>query len=258
MPLSRVLLAAVAFLFANGPARATPDLLTVNSASTVLAEAENGDEKRQGLFGSVSLGYLANTGNTESASLNAKTSFGYIADVWRHALVLTAVKASTGDVTTSEEYEVAEQTDYTFGDNHYLFGALNYSTNRFAGFDRRTSEILGYGRRVLDTERHTLDLQLGAGARQTRFTDGTSRHEGIVQLAGGYVWRFGENASFSQQLRVESGSDNTFSESVTALTANLTGRLALSVSYTVKRNTRVPAERVKTDTATAISLIYGF
>ena len=249
---------AAALLAPSVAAHATPDLLTVNSASTVLAEAENGDAEPGGLFGSVSIGYLASTGNTDSANLNAKASFGYIARPWRHALVLRALKGSTDDETTSEEYELAEQTDYTFGDNNYLFGALNYSTNRFAGYDRRMTEVLGYGRRVLDSERHTLDLQLGAGARQTRQIDGTDQREGIVQLAGGYVWRFEENASFSQQLRIDRGSENTFSESITALTANLTGELALSLSYTVKHNSEVPAGSVQTDTATTVSVIYGF
>lgn len=249
---------AAALLLASLPAQATSELLTVNSASTVLAEAENGDEEARGLFGSISLGYLANTGNTDSASLNAKASFGYITRPWRHALVLRALKGSTDDETTSEEYEVAEQTDYTFSDGNYLFGALNYSTNRFAGYDRRTTEVLGYGRRVLDTRRHTLDLQLGAGGRQTRLNDGTYQREAIVQLAGGYVWKFEEKASFSQQLRIDHGSENTFSESITALTATLTGELALSVSYTVKHNSDVPGGSEKTDTATAVSLIYGF
>lgn len=257
MPDFRQPLAAL-LLLASAPGHAAPDLFAVNSASNVLAEAENGDAKERNLFGSVSLGYLANSGNTDSANLNAKASFGYIARPWRHALVLRALKGSTDDETTSEEYEIAEQTDYTFGDNHYLFGALNYSTNRFAGYDRRTTEVFGYGRRLLDSERHTLDLQLGAGGRQTRVVDGTYRREGIVQVAGGYVWNFDENAHFSQQLRVDHGSENTFSESITAVTANLTGEMALSISYTVKHNSDVPAGSASTDTATAVSLIYGF
>lgn len=249
---------AVVLLLVSAPGHAMPDLFAVNSASTVLAEAENGAAEERELFGSVSLGYLANSGNTDSANLNAKASFGYIARPWRHALVLRALKGSTGDQTTSEEYEIAEQSDYTFGDNHYLFGALNYSTNRFAGYDRRTIEVVGYGRRVLDSERHTLDLQLGFGGRQTRLVGGGDQREGIVQLAGSYVWSFDENAHFSQQFRVDHGSQNTFSESISAVTANLTGELALSVSYTVKHNSDVPAGGASTDTATAVSLIYGF
>lgn len=255
--LFRVAVGAVTVLPLALPAQQA-DWISANSASAILADAANGKKKDAGLFGSVSLGYLANTGNTDSASLNGKASLGYVAAPWRHAMMFRALKGSTNEVTTAEEYEAAEQSDYIFGDNHYVFGALNYNTNRFSGYDRRLTEVLGYGRRVLSSERHTLDLQIGAGARQTQLTDGGRQREGIVQLAGGYVWNFSKHARFSQRARIEDGSDNTYSESVTAVTANLTGDLALSLSLTVKRNSDVPPGRVNTDTSTLVSVIYGF
>jgi len=251
------LVASVAFLLIPSIALSA-EVPNVNGASAILADAAQGKKKREGFLGAVSIGYLANSGNTDSASLNAKTSLAYIAKPWRHALLLRAVKGSTDGMTTSEEYEAAEQSDYLFGKNNYVFGALNYSANRFSGFDRRTTEVIGYGRRLLDGDVHTLDLQVGAGARQTRFTDGTREDEPIVQLAGAYLWAFSDNASFTQQLKVEDGDKNTFSESITAVTANLSGDLALSVSYTVKHNSRAPIGSEKTDTATAVSVIYGF
>jgi putative salt-induced outer membrane protein len=232
-----------------------PDL---NGGSGILADAAHGKKKRQGFFGAVSIGYLATTGNSQAANLSAKTSFGYVAAPWRHAFMLQAVKGSTNGVTTAEEYEAAEQTDYTFSENNYVYGALNYSTNRFAGYDQRTTEVIGYGRRLLASDTQMLDVQIGGGARQTRQTDDTRRNEPIVQLAGAYRWDFSDNANFSQQIKVEDGSDNTYSENVTALTANLSGGLALSISYTVKHNSTVPAGSEKTDTATAVSVIYGF
>ena len=258
MPFLRFVLALLALSPLPVLAQGATQWISVNNASAILADAANGKKKREGFFGSVSLGYLANSGNTESTSLNAKTALGYVTAPWRHALMLRALTGSTDGTTTAEEYEAAHQTDYVFGDNHYLFGALNYSTNEFSGYDRRTSEVLGYGRRLLDEERHTLDLQIGAGARQTRLSDGTREDEGIVQVAGGYAWKFSENARFSQQARIEDGSSNTYSESITAVTANLTGDLALSISYSVRRNSDVPPGRVKTDTATLVSIIYGF
>lgn len=253
---SKVALTPVALVLFAAPAHA--EWLAGNNTSEILSDAASVSKKQEGFFGSVSLGYLSNTGNTDSSNLNARASLGYVSAPWRHALLLRAVKGSTDGATTAEEYEVREQSDYTFSDNNYLFGAVNFSTNRFSGYDRRTSEVVGYGRRVLDSDAHTLDLQVGAGARQTRRTDGTRQNEGIVQLAGGYVWNFSETANFSQQIRIESGSDNTFSESITAVTSKLKGNLALSVSYTVKHNSDVSPDLVKTDTATAVSVIYGF
>lgn len=254
--LIRLILSGVVICFAIATYAA--EVPNLNGATAIVTDASKSKKKREGFFGAVSIGYLASGGNTDSASLNAKTSFAYVANPWRHALMLRAVKGSTDGMTTAEEYEAAEQSDYLFGKNNYFFGALNYNANRFAGFDRRTTEVVGYGRRLLDSDAHMLDLQIGAGARQTRFTDGTNQDEPIVQLAGAYLWDFSDNASFTQQIKVEDGDENTFSESITAVTANLTGDLALSVSYTVKHNSSVPIGSEKTDTATAVSVIYGF
>jgi putative salt-induced outer membrane protein len=58
--------------------------------------------------------------------------------------------------------------------------------------------------------------------------------------------------------RLEVGGDNTFSESVTSITARLIGALNLVASYTIRNNSDVPVGTEKTDTRTAISLEYAF
>ena len=63
---------------------------------------------------------------------------------------------------------------------------------------------------------------------------------------------------FDQTFRVEVGSDNTFSESVTSITARLIGALNLVASYTIRNNSDVPLGTEKTDTRTAVSLEYAF
>ena len=57
---------------------------------------------------------------------------------------------------------------------------------------------------------------------------------------------------------VESGSNNTYTESVSAVKANLVGDFALVLSYTIKQNSDVPAGSEKTDRLTAISIEYAF
>jgi len=51
---------------------------------------------------------------------------------------------------------------------------------------------------------------------------------------------------------------STISESLTAIKANLIGNLAMKLSYRVKHESKVPAGTAKTDTETALSLLYGF
>ena len=57
---------------------------------------------------------------------------------------------------------------------------------------------------------------------------------------------------------MNSGSSNTFTESVTELGANIYGALAMVLSYKIQNNSDVQSGTEKTDTFAAISLEYAF
>jgi putative salt-induced outer membrane protein len=213
---------------------------------------------KEGWQGSVSLGYLHTTGNSNTVSLNGKALAGYKSGNWQDSLAFTALNASQDNVRTAESYEGSGQSNYSLTENNYLFGALNYLSDRFSGYDRRTTEIVGYGRRLLNSDTQQLGVELGVGAIQTHYTDDTSEIGLIERLALNYLWQFSEKSNFSENLSVEHDTDNDFTQSVTALTTNLAGDFALSVSYTVKHNSTVLPGFKNTDTITAISLVYSF
>ena len=169
-----------------------------------------------------------------------------------------AINSSQDNVTTAESYRLGWTSNWELSPRSYAFGRLDWRDDRFAGFREQFSQTLGYGRHVVDTEAHTLDLELGVGAKQLDAADGTTDEDIIVRGDLGYVWRFSETSEFSQKLLVESGSTNTFLESVTAVKARLIGELALVASYTVRNNSDVPAGSEKTDTFSALSLEYLF
>ena len=99
---------------------------------------------------------------------------------------------------------------------------------------------------------------LGAGSRQSDLIDGTSETETIFRGGLDYTWTLSETAEFTQDVIVESGEENTYLESVTALSAKLVGNLALVASYTIKNNSEVLPGIEDTDTFTALSLEYIF
>lgn len=208
--------------------------------------------------GKFELGYLATTGNADSASLNTRLGLGWEALRWRHSAAFGAVRVETDDVTTTARYQASAKSDYKFNEFDYLFVTVNYDRDEFAGYTRRTSEALGYGRRLVNSETQQLEAELGAGARQTTPVTGPETEESIARLAGRYLWKFSAAGEFSQTAVVERGEDNAFTETVTSLKAALTGKLGLKVSYTVKRNSDVPAGLEKTDTATAVGIEYAF
>jgi len=223
------------------------------NGSQVLAQDED-----EGLSGKVALGYLATSGNSDSENLSLNFSGDYYAEVWHHSLTGRAVQASTSGITTAEAYGLSWQSARDFGDKSYLFGRFAWDKDKFSGYDQQIREVVGYGRHFIDTDRHELNGEVGIGMRQSDLRDGTSDDESIARLSVDYTFQLSETAEFKQLFGVETGSDNTYTESVTSLAADVWTNLAIVLSYTIKRNSDVPFGTEKKDTFTAVSLEYSF
>lgn len=216
------------------------------------------DEPESPWSGKATLGYLATSGNTENTTLNTGFELGFKTGDWAHLMNAAAINASENEVTTAEAYDLGWKSERNLTDKDFLFGRVSWRKDKFGGYDTQLSETIGYGRRLVDTDTHKLNAEIGAGARQSKLQDGTKEDETIFRGGMYYKWLFSETAEFRQDLTAEGGEENTYVESVTAISAKLLGDLALVASYTIKHNTDVPALLEKTDTYTALSLEYAF
>lgn len=236
--------------------KAVNSLIVFVTFSLAVATASAQDE--EGFSGRVGLGFLATSGNSDSDSLNSNFDLWWNYDVWRHSLNGLAIQSSTSGVTTAKAYGLSWQSKYDLTENSYVFGLLAFNSDEFSSVDQQVRQAIGYGRRFINTEKHVLNGEAGVGARQADLRDGTSENELIVRLAGDYRWIISETSDFTQTLSIESGSSNTYLESVSAVNANVRDNLALVLSYTIKRNSDVLPGLEKTDSFTAISLEYAF
>lgn len=251
-----VVLATLAFLLTLTPAHADSIWGEFDSLDTdsVPLEGEDADK----FAGRVRFGYIAASGNTETRNMNGKVLMGWERPDWRHAFVASSIYSEDSEATIAENYHAGYKADRKLSGDNYLFGSLSWEQDEFSGYEERVAAAVGYGRRVLDSDTHLLDLEIGIGARRSDLVDDTEQDETIGRLAADYLWKFGENSDFSQQIAVESGSLNTYVESVSALTSQLMGELDLVVSYTIKRNSTVPAGLENVDTYTTVSIQYTF
>ncbi len=208
--------------------------------------------------GKAGVGYLATSGNSENTSLNAVFQLSYDLDSWHHGFTAQAIGAESNAVTTAERYQAGIKSKYDFTEHDYIFGLVNWERDRFGGYKEQLSEAVGYGRRLLNSDAHVLNVELGVGAKQADLFDGSKLNGIIGRAAVDYLWNFSDAAKFSQLVAVESGSGNTYIESISAITARLIDSLNLVVSFTVKNNSDVPAGRDKTDTFTAVNIEYAF
>lgn len=237
--------------------------MTLRLISTVLAisvsfSAMAQEEPASPWSGKASLGYLATSGNTENSTLNTAVEVGFATGAWQHFAIAAAISAKESETATAEAYALGWKSERNFTDTDYIFGRLDWRKDRFSGYDSQFSQTVGYGRRLLNTDKHVLNIEAGVGARQSELQSGLTENETIFRGGAYYTWLFSETAQFRQDLTTEAGSDNTYVESVSAISAKLLGDLALVASYTVKHNTDVPALTEKTDTYSALSLEYVF
>jgi putative salt-induced outer membrane protein len=209
--------------------------------------------------GSVALGYLATSGNTDSTNGNGSLKVAWDLDgPWKHDWTALAINARTSGITTAEAYAAGYKAQRDFSEAGYIFFSGDWRQDRFSGYDKQVTEAVGYGRRLITTERQMLAVEGGAGAKQSDVITGEELDEAIVRGGLDYLFSIGDGSEFSQKLLLEHGEDNRYTEATSALKTRIVGNLALVLSYVIKSNSDVPVGIEKTDRFTAISLEYGF
>lgn len=207
---------------------------------------------------SAEIGFVSTSGNTETETLNARAKTSTERGQWRHSLQASALNSSDQNDTTAEKYTLGGQSDYKLEEPAYLFVTVNYEKDRFSGFDYQISEAVGYGRRVVDRKNLSLDLEIGPGARQTKLDGGKSNSEGIIRGGAKFHWGISDNSNFAEILTIEAGEDTTITQSETSLSSQVSGNLSMKLTLNIKNTSDVPAGVDKTDTETAVTLVYSF
>lgn len=208
--------------------------------------------------GEAELGLVTTSGNTETTTANFKGKLENKRKQWHHLFTLETLHSSNKESNTAERYLLTAKSDYKINDVSYAFGRFSYEDDRFSGFEYRTTEALGYGRHIIREETLKFDVEGGPGARQSKPEIGSSDSEAILYLSGNLKWDVSETSVFTQDLFSEIGEDATITKSVTGLKTQINGDLAMKATYTIKQTSEVPVGVEKTDTETAVTLVYSF
>ena len=213
------------------------------------------------------LGFLMTSGNSETESVNAKLDLNYETARWRHnghiAALYNAEETETESgesemETSAEKYLVSAKTGYKFTENNYAFLTGTYEDDRFSGYDYQTSVSAGYGRRIFKTDRMLLEMEVGPGYRYNRLNDGGEEQEAILRGYVLFTSKLTENSGFRQELSVETGADQTVTKSISSVKAQVIGALSMKASFMAEHTSSVPEDTEKTDTETALTLVYSF
>ncbi|MDY6832781.1 MAG: DUF481 domain-containing protein [Thermodesulfobacteriota bacterium] len=228
--------------------------------------AEDTAETQKAFSGTGEAGVLMTTGNSETESVNARLGLKYetgylLAEAAAAALYRseeTDVGGQTVDKTSAEKYTCSAKLGYKFNAANYVFVHAAFEDDRFSGYDYQSTYTAGYGRKVIVTDAVRLHIEAGPGYRYDKREDGETEEDGIFRGYAVFGYNFSDGVSFQQEVTVVTGSDNTNTRAVSALKSRIVGALSMKVSYTVDHDSDVPPGTDKTDTETALTLVYDF
>jgi len=197
------------------------------------------------------------SGNSENEAVNAALALNYASGDWKHMLGFAGNYGNDGNVATAQRWELRGQSDYSFTERAYGFGAGRYEDDRFSAYDYQASIAGGLGYRIVDTERTKFWVQGGPGYRFAKLLESGESEDGLIFRGDlGLDHQLTETTKIVERFLVETGSDNTYLQNDLGLEVAINSTLALRLGYQVRHNTNEVPGTEKTDTLATVGLIY--
>ncbi|MFC3052025.1 DUF481 domain-containing protein [Kordiimonas pumila] len=218
----------------------------------------------------IELGAGSSTGDTDEKAVAAGMSFHRkFGTKWEHDLNLNFDYASSEGDATRQQFETQYEALWYAWDDLFMVNYTELSLDRFSGYDYQLLENIGLGYKVFETERHTLRLEAGPGVRfskvkaieatdTTPFMPSVMDTEYLGRLSANYKLQISESMVFQDKISTTVGEETTTfanrAEFSAKLNSHLTGKVSLDIGY----DSNPPVGTSAWDTATRITLVYGF
>jgi len=234
---------------------------TTLSSAVILASAFTQSSIAQTWEGQGEAGIIRTTGNTESENLNLGLSLSYNQGKWTNKFVAAAYQQSSDNVDSADSLSTLAR-ELTPRSN--FFGSLGYLDDDFDGFTEKLTASIGYGYKLIDSERTTWETSAGVGYRDTSTIE--TDDDGLItetDISGAtfnalsqFKTSLTANTTFTDTFKSEIGSDNSFFENEAAIDVAMNDRFSLKVGFLVRHNTDPGEGSEETDTITSLSLVY--
>lgn len=231
-------------------------VITVPAFFMLLSNLAQAEEDANNWKGGAELGFVSTDGNSNTKTVNAKLDIKKSWGGWADNVKIDAMNSKQDGVRSAEKYSTYNKLQYSYNEHDYAFWDIDYQKDRFSGFEYQAGTSFGYGRKLLKNDTYNWDVEIGPGYRVSELENGDKQEDAVIKVATHYEWKISESAKFNQLLSHEEGEDNSITLSESGLTTQINGKLAMKVSYKVKYQDVVPAGFERTDTETAVTLVY--
>ncbi|RYY40273.1 MAG: DUF481 domain-containing protein [Sphingomonadales bacterium] len=191
--------------------------------------------------GRAELGGYFTTGNTETLGLRVQADY----------------QESLGQ-TVRERYLAAYEPNWKIDDRAYVYGAAQFESDRFLGFDERYAISAGAGYSAVKSPALTLDLEIGPAFRYTDFVTAPTERQVAARGKLDLDWKLSKGVTFSQDASAFVEQQNSTITGKSALRVKLFGPFSTQMSYAVNYESAPPNGRKSTDTTTRASLLVDF
>ncbi|MEI8297309.1 MAG: DUF481 domain-containing protein [Pseudomonadota bacterium] len=216
-------------------------------------------------------GLLLSSGNSSSTSLNAKLDLARVDGQWKNVIFFGGLYGKNNGITSGERIEARYRLDHTLSAHSFWFTGVDGVRDQFSGFAYQLTASSGAGYKFIDGEATTLAGTFGLGyqrlAPQSLLKDAggavVQRIKGpaqgnVVGAAGlDYVHTLTASTKLTDKLFVTSGSADTAVSNDVAVVVSMSDRLALSVGYGVRYNTKPAIGVKKLDQVTTVNVVYN-
>ena len=205
------------------------------------------------------LGGVLARGNTETETVSGKLDVSNELGRWTHKAGFSILRTVNDGVTSANRWELRGESDYSLSDRSYVFGALRYEDDQFTDYNYQATASVGYGYKLIDSDRTKLDGKIGVGFRQSELQlTGETEDNAIARGALEFSHQLTETTLVVDKFLIESGSNNTFIQNILGLEVKMNASLALGLSYEVRTNSDVQPGTDKTDQILTANLVFGF
>lgn len=211
---------------------------------------------------SISAGGTINTGNTNTTNLGAKLSSDFVRGPWNYQLSIEGELDTANGQRTAQNATGIGSVRYLFEQRTYSFAKSNATFDAFATYDRTIRAAIGLGKVLIKNKKHFFSVEAGPGSTHQRIS-GSKEYQTLFMANGSMLYKYqvSPTAKISQAASIDYSSENTHSETISAIRTKVTDGLALEISFTLKHDSTIPANSKntnRTDTATKVAVVYDF
>ncbi len=201
---------------------------------TAGAQVAAADTTPSPLTGTLDLGLVAASGNTDLTTFNVGEKLEYAKGKWTVTQGAKMVYGQTNGVESANEYAVFVRPDYALSARWKGYVLGSWDRNTFIGISQRFQEGVGVSFEVVTGPKHALALDGGFSFFQQDFTSGVSTSFPTARGQVTYKYSFTPKAYiqniFVYLPNLEASDDYRINNEL-ALVAPIAGRLALKASY---------------------------